>query len=245
MIDLSPLDRHEKIGFTLSGGKDSLACLYLLRDHLRKMTIYHHDTGDLVPETRAVVREVEAMCPNFVRIQGDVRGWIAEHGMPTDLLPYSTHAIGVSGGESGAKLVTRYFCCFVNLMWPVWDRVKSDGNTLCIRGTKKADFPQPPTKSGETHEGVEIWHPIDDWSNDDVQAYLRSVNAPRNAIYDHMENAPECARCTGWWNEHRAKYLKHAHPELFREYADGLKIVAREVAKPMAHLMMELGEIDT
>src|SRR6185437_3691241 len=105
MIDLSPLNHHEKIALSFSGGKDSLACLYLLRDHLHRLTVYHVDTGDLMPETQGIVSQVEAMCPNFVRIHSDARGRIAEYGYPTDLLPHSTHGIGVQCGQSNAKLV--------------------------------------------------------------------------------------------------------------------------------------------
>lgn len=240
MIDLSPLDRHEKIGLCLSGGKDSLACLYLLRDHLHRIAVYHLDTGDLIPETRAIVAEVREMCPNFVHMRSDVRSWIAEYGLPTDLLPYSAHGVGVMAAQNNAMLVTRYHCCFVNLMWPVWNRLKEDGNTLCIRGTKKADLKVQPAKSGEIHEGVELWFPIDGWSHEEVQAYLRSVGAPRNPIYDHMTNAPECARCPAWWGEGRAAYLKERHPDLYRGYMADLKVVAAEVAEPIANLQREL-----
>lgn len=242
MLDLSPLDRHAKIALCLSGGKDSLACLYLLRDHLDRITVYHYDSGDLMPETRDIVSQVELMCPNFVNIQGDVRSWITEHGLPTDLLPYSTHGIGVAAGQSGAKLVTRYQCCFINLMWPIWDRIKADGNTLCIRGTKLADQEKLPVLNGEIHDGIELWLPINDWSHTEVQDYLASVGAPRNALYDHMTNAPECARCPAWWSEGRAKYLKTRHPELFADYARDLRIVAQEVAKPINDLRRELME---
>jgi phosphoadenosine phosphosulfate reductase len=242
MIDLSPLDRHENVAISFSGGKDSLACLYLLRAHLHRMTAYYMETGDNMPETRAVVDEVEAMCPNFVRVQSDVRGWIAEYGTPTDLLPYSQHGLAVLSKETGAKLVTRYHCCFTNLMWPIFNRIKEDGNTLLIRGTKKCDVPHPPTNSGDVVEGIEIWHPVDDWSHVDVQAYLRDVGAPRNAIYDHMTNAPECARCTAWWGEGRAAYLRERHPELFADYMAGLRIVAHEIEGPIANLARELRE---
>ncbi len=240
MIDFSPLDRHEKIAFCLSGGKDSLACLYLLRDHLHRLTVYFHDTGDTMPETRAIITEVRGMCPNFVHLQSDVRGWIARYGLPTDLLPYSEHGLAVQSGESGAKLVTRYHCCYINLMWPLWNRIKEDCNTLCIRGTKKCDVPHPPTRSGEVHEGVELWHPIDDWSHGDVQAYLISVGAPRSRIYDHMTNAPECARCPAWWNEGRAKYLREFHPALFADYAADLRVIAREIEAPLANFRREM-----
>lgn len=243
MIDLSPLDRHEKIALGFSGGKDSLACLWLLRAHLDRITVYHIDTGDLMPETRAIVSEVELMCPNFVHIQCDVRGWIAQFGLPTDLLPFSTHGIGVQAGQNDEKLVTRYHCCWTNLMFPIWDRIKRDGNTLCIRGTKLADQKRLPAESGSVHDGIELWFPVNDWSNEDVQAYLAKEGAPRNKLYDHMTNAPECARCSAWWSEGRASYLKRYHPGLFAEYARDIKTIAREVAKPINALRAELAEI--
>lgn len=240
MVDFSPLDRHERVCFSLSGGKDSLACLYLLRDHLSRLTVYFHDTGDTMPETRAIIDQVRGMCPNFVLVRSDVRGWQAQYGLPTDLLPYSTHGIAVAAGQNGVRLVTRYHCCFSNLMWPLYSRVKDDGNTLLIRGTKSADLAKLPTKSGEVLDGIEIWHPIEDWSHEDVQTYLAEVGAPRNPIYDHMTNAPECARCSAWWGEGRAAYLRDRHPELFADYARELRIVAREIAGPMDDLTREL-----
>ncbi len=242
MIDISPLLRHDKVALSFSGGKDSLACVYLLRDYLDNITVYHLDTGDLLPEVRDVVSQVEAFCPNFVHIQEDVRSWIAEYGLPTDLLPYSTHGVGVMGGQSGAKLVTRYHCCFMNLMWPVWSRIKEDGNTLCIRGTKLVDMKKLPANSGEIHEGVEMWFPVNDWSHDQVQTYLREVGAPHNPIYDHMTNSPECARCPAWWSEGRAAWLRSRHPDLFADYARDLRIVANEVAGPINDLRRELRE---
>jgi phosphoadenosine phosphosulfate reductase len=243
MIDFSPLDRHERTALSFSGGKDSLACLYLLRPHLDRITVYHHDTGDLMPETRAIVSQVKGMCPNFVHIKGNIRSWIDENGLPTDLLPYSMHGLGVAVGQSGAKLVTRYQCCFINLMWPIWARIKEDGNTLCIRGTKLADQAKLPAYDGETHDNIEMWFPINTWSHEDVQKYLASVRAPRNPLYDHMTNSPECARCTAWWDERRGAYLRTNHPSLFAEYARDLKIVAREVAKPINALRRELAEV--
>jgi len=240
MISIAPLSRHEKIALCFSGGKDSLACLWLLREHLSRITVYHLDTGDTMPETRELVSEIEAMCPNFVHLQGDVRAWIAQYGHPTDLLPYSTHGIGVSAGEEKTKLVTRYQCCFVNLMWPMWERIKQDGVTLCIRGTKRADMPKLPMASGENQDGIELWLPVDTWSDADVLAYLRSSGAPWSPLYDALHNSPDCARCTGWWTEHRGAYLKKNHPELFAEYARDLRRVASAVAGPINDLRQEL-----
>lgn len=244
MIDISAFDRHEKIALCASGGKDSLACVYLLRPYLDRLTVYHMDTGDLLPEVMEIVNHVEAMVPYFIRIKGDVRSWIAENGMPTDLLPHSAHAVGQSMGEHATRLVTRYHCCYNNLMMPLFNRVVGDGNTLVIRGTKAVDMKRLPMKSGDVDGGIEIMLPLQDWSHEDVFAYLRSVGAPICRVYDHVTNAPECARCSAWWGEQRAAYLKRYHPDIWQDYAARLRAVAAEIAEPMRTLEAELAEIE-
>jgi 3'-phosphoadenosine 5'-phosphosulfate sulfotransferase (PAPS reductase)/FAD synthetase len=244
-LEISPLFRHApgKVALSFSGGKDSLACLFLLRDHLKTIAVYHLDTGDTMPETRALVAEVKKMCPNFIHLQGDIRGWIEKYGLPTDLLPFSDHGIGVQIGERDQKLVTRYHCCYINLMFPLWERMKADGNTLIIRGTKRSDMPKLPVKTGDTEDGIEFWYPIEDWIDSEVHAYLVESEAPHSMLYPHFTSIPDCARCTAWWTGKRAVYLREHHPDLFADYARDMKIVAKAVAKPINALRRELAEI--
>lgn len=243
MIDLSALDRHERIALSFSGGKDSLAVVYLLRNHLDRVTVYHLDTGDLLPEQMEVVRHVERMAPNFVRVETHVNDWIAHHGLPTDLLPHSAHVVGMAMGE-GRKLVSRYDCCYANLMLPLWQQVVNDGNTLMIRGTKRADMARLPAESGETHNGVELFYPLLGWSNEQVFAYLDEVGAPISRVYQHVTNSPECARCPAWWGEKRAAYLRQFHPSLFADYALRLRVVSAEITGPLNNLGAELAIVN-
>lgn len=232
MIDLSPLDRHTRIALCCSGGKDSTAVLYLLRDHLDRVTVYHMDTGDLLPEIMAVVDHIEAMVPHFVRVDGNVADWIAANGLPTDLLPHSQHIVGQLMGEHTTPLVSRYACCHANLMLPLFERIVADHNTLMIRGTKAVDMTRLPMRSGEVdhNSGLELWLPLLDWSHAQVMDYLREVGAPIASIYQHVTNAPECMRCSAWWGERRASYLKRYHPEAFTDYAARMRLVWHELA---------------
>lgn len=238
-MDFSPLDRHEKIALCYSGGKDSRACVQLLKEHLDRITIYNLDTGDLLPEMRASIAEVEAFAPRFVQVTTDVTGWIAEHGLPTDLLPYSMHPVGQLMGEPRTKLVSRYDCCWNNLMWPLFERLRDDGCTLLIRGVKHVDMPRLPKTTGDIQQGVELWCPILDWTNEQVFAFLmlQGVKLPR--VYDYVVNSPECARCSAWWGEGRAAYLKKYHPELWAEYDARLQLVINEIAPSLALLKRE------
>ena len=238
-LDPSVLGRHEKIALAYSGGKDSTACVYLLREHLDAITLYHVDTGDLLPEMRAAVSRVEAFAPHFVRIETHVLDWIDRFGLPSDLLPYSAHPVGRLMGEPGGNLVARYDCCYTNLMWPLFKRVADDGNTLLIRGTKRVDMPKLPMKSGDVADNVELYYPLEEWTNDEVFAYLRDQGVEVPRVYEHVTNSPECARCTAWLGEGRARYLKKYYPELFAEYDDRLQHVINAIAPSLALLRFE------
>ncbi len=237
------LKGHTKIALSYSGGKDSRACIQLFKDRLDEITIYHLDTGDLLPEMRASVAEVEATAPHFVRIETNVAEWIATHGLPTDLLPYTEHPVArhMGQGRSAHPLVPRYDCCYANLMWPVYARVRDDGNTLLIRGTKLVDMRRLPAYDGEVVEGVTIHYPLLGWTNQQVFAYLslQGVTLPR--VYNYVENSPECARCSAWWGEGRGMYLRKYHPELWAEYDARLQIIIDAVAPSLALLRHEAG----
>jgi len=52
------ISRHERIALHVSGGKDSLATLYLLRPYWDKLTVYWLNSGDTVPATESMMREI-------------------------------------------------------------------------------------------------------------------------------------------------------------------------------------------
>jgi phosphoadenosine phosphosulfate reductase len=235
------LKGHERIGLSFSGGKDSLACVCLLRKALNRIRIYHVDTGDLLPEMRESVARVEAFAPDFVRIETRVIDWINQYGLPSDLVPHSSHIVGRMMGENRASIVSRYDCCYSNLMLPLFERVKRDGCTLLIRGTKQVDMHRLPAGDGEIYQGVELYYPLLRWTNKQVFDYLAVEGVILPRVYEHVTNSPECARCSAWWGEGRAEYLKKYHPGLWRDYDARLQIVIDEIAQPLANLRREAG----
>jgi len=206
MLDLSALDRHEgRIALAFSGGKDSLAVIYLLREHLHRLTVYHVSTGDQLSEVVEIVEHVRAMCPNFVLIRTDKEGWVRENGIPSDLVPHSSHWIGQAMQESPVRMASRYDCCWHNIMAPMDSRIRADGNTLLIRGTKSADMRQLPAATGDVTNGLELLLPLEGWDDVRVFAYLREVGAPIARVYEAagVVHTPECARCSAWLAESR------------------------------------------
>lgn len=237
---MTPLDRHKHGALGFSGGKDSLALVYMLQPYWDKLTLYHVDTGDLLPEIREIVDMVERMVPRFVRIESNAKAWIANVGMPSDLVPTSSTSAGLAIGMSKRRIVDRFDCCGINLMLPLHQRMIADAISLVIRGTKRVDAKRLPVESGDTSMGYELWLPLQDWSHEQVFDYLNSVGAPICRIYEERVNAPECATCPAWWNERRAEYLAKYHPDLFDAYRANLRIVADEIKPHVIALHREL-----
>lgn len=237
----SLLEAHRNIGLQFSGGKDSLAVAHLLRPHWDRVTFYHVDTGDLLPEVREIVDGIAAEVPNFRRIQTDIARWIAAVGLPSDLVPTSSTAAGLAIGASSQRIVDRFDCCASNIMAPMHQRMVADGVTLVIRGTKRADMARLPHEGGHTPDYY-IWLPLKEWSDADVFGYLRSVGAPICRVYENGAQSPECATCPAWWSEKRGAYLRQHHPDLFATYRARLATVSREIAPHVRALQMEAAD---
>jgi len=188
------------------------------------------------------VKRVEAFAPHFVRVETHVSDWIAANGLPTDLLPYTAHPVAQTMGEPPTRLIPRYDCCWSNLMLPAFERAFDDGNTLLIRGTKRVDMHKLPAISGDILAGqMELWLPLEDWTNEQVFAYLALEKVPLPRVYNYVVNSPECARCSAWWGENRAQYLKRHYPLLWQEYDGRLQLVINEIAPALKNLRRESG----
>lgn len=170
-------NRHERVAFQFSGGRDSTATLYLLREYWNRMSVYYVDSGDVFPETRAVVERVAQDVPIHI-IRSDVERVRQEIGHATDLLPADNMALGrlVSGRQ--VKLIGRYECCAINIMGPMHQRMRADGITLLVRGQRDADYAKPPMRSGDRGAGFEVLYPIEAWTGEQVEHYLRSNGLP-------------------------------------------------------------------
>lgn len=232
-----------RVALHFSGGKDSLACLLLLRPFVEKgLPVYWTSTGDTIPETLAVVEWAKSWVPDFREVHADVVAWKAVHGMPSDATTAQSSWIGQQYGMGTARLVGRFDCCWSNLMMPMHERMVADGVELVIRGTKLADTGKVPAH-GQT-EHYEVLLPLMDWSHAEVFEYLQRAGAPVNPVYEHFSaiSAPECLGCTAWWEDGKAGYLKARHPQRVHEYATSLQDIRSELVRRVNELDNELKE---
>jgi phosphoadenosine phosphosulfate reductase len=232
-MQILPIDaviaRHTRIGFQFSGGRDSTVALYLLRHYWPVMTIYHLDTGDQFPETRAVVREVQRDVPITV-IRSDVAQVREIHGLASDLVPVDNIDVGrlVSGRQQ--KIISRYECCARAIMIPMHQQLHADGITLLIRGQRDDEFATPPMRSGDVGEGIELLYPVQSWSSDEIDAYIRTHHLPVANFYAAgMKHGSDCMGCTAWWDEGRSSYLRQHHPAAFKAFAGHARAIRIEI----------------
>lgn len=230
------LGRHRKVALQFSGGKDSMACLYLLRPWLDWITVYWVNTGDALPETVEAIERCRAFIPHFEEIRSDALAWRAEHGMPSDLVPTFATPMGRLFGMSEAKVVDRFTCCTANVMLPMFERMKADGVTCIIRGQKLADAAKVPLRSGDVSDGFEFFYPIERWSHQDVLDYLRAQDAPLHACYELGSVGVDCAHCTAWWDESHFEFIRLRHPELHAEVMRDVSQIRKLVAVHARHL---------
>jgi len=232
-FDRTAFERHERIAFQLSGGRDSVAALHVLRDYWPRLRVYHTDTGEQFPETLAVVGEVSRrfnLGIEFVR--SDVRSYWDAVGWPSDVIPISCTPMGRMVDADPVRVVGRYECCWANLMRPMHERMLADGITLIVRGQRNEDYQTPPLRSGDVQDGIEVLYPIEDWSTAQVDAYTREHDLPAAPWYaTGQKHGSDCLRCTAWWDDGRLPHLQQHHPAAHRDVMQRLELIMGAVAR--------------
>lgn len=237
-LDLSPLDRHEKVVLQFSGGKDSIACLLLLREHLHRITVLWMNTGETLPEHAAQMERVKVICPHFVEVRSDLAKSIEENGYPVDVLPVrNDRNIQFLTNQQRVPLQSFMACCIQNLMQPMHEATLNAGATLIIRGQKRADEHKSPVQSGHVVGGVEYWFPVEDWTDAEILDFIEGSDL----LPEHFERGHtslDCWSCTAYLGEHawRQRYLERHHPEKADEVRRRVMLIREEVMADLKHM---------
>lgn len=198
-----------------SGGKDSLACLHLLRDEWDSLAVVWMNTGAALPETLEQMQGIRDMVPHFIEIKSDQPADIAAHGYPTDVYSFSHTELGRSMGVAHANLWRPgYACCANNLWAPMADAMMDMGITHIVRGQKDCDRRKAPIRNGDVIDGITYLLPLQDWTDEQVIQYLNDAGIELPAHYAYGASSMDCWDCTAYLYEpQRFEYLKARHPE--------------------------------
>lgn len=226
--------RHDRIVLQFSGGKDSLACLYLLQPFWPKINVAWVNTGDAFPETIEQMRAIREMVPNFMEIRSNVRAQQDAYGYPTDVLPVRNHptVMKLIHPQPRPFLQSCFACCRDNLWTPMQNYVEALGATLIIRGQRKDEVQHSPVRSGDVIDGVEFLFPIEDWTSEGVRSYL-GERLPEH--YKYMDTGLDCMHCTAHLFENigKRRYMRERHPVAHSVVSQRLAVIRSEVAKDM------------
>lgn len=186
-----------------SGGKDSLACLYLLKNEWDTLKVVWVNAGAAYPETLEYMEYWKKIIPNFVEIRGNQPEQIALNGYPSDIVPINDTVIGREFTNGAGPLVQSYLnCCAENIWLPMVKAIKAFGATEVIRGQRQEDNRKSKLKDGEVIDGVKYTFPIFDWSEEKVFEYLSKVNAYMPKGYALGEKTGrDCWDCTAYLDE--------------------------------------------
>lgn len=207
------------LALAFSGGKDSLACWYLYRE--QKPHVIYVNTGKAYPETLEIVARVAAESEAFTEVETDQAGQIARNGVPADVVPIDWTALGFQVSGPKAVMVQSYLgCCYENVSRPLLDAAKRLGATRLIRGQRSEESHRSPAVHGSMVEGIEFLHPIENWTRDQVMAYL-TVKGDVPAHFNLSHSSLDCYDCTAYRRESadRIEWMRERYPDFHAAYS--------------------------
>ncbi len=223
------LTENDKAVLHFSGGKDSLACLYLCRPWWDRITVLWVNAGNPYPETVEQMAQIKALVPHFAEVRGDQPAWIAAMGLPVDVVPIMHGTMGrLAGSTEPLRLQSTFDCCAHNLWLPMREAMRQMGATVAIRGQKQCDEFKGQLRDGDVFEGITYRHPLDAWSDADVMAYLHAQGVELPPQYARGVNTSfDCMDCTGYASHNAVRWAQMAetHPDLWASFGGKLAAV--------------------
>lgn len=230
----------DKIVLQFSGGKDSLACLYLLREYWDRMAVVWCDTGDALPETHAQMEEVAKLVHTFVRAPSDQPGNIAQHGPPADVVGVWQTPTGrlLRVAQSLPPVQTPFDCCAENIWRPLDRASRGLGATVIVRGQRNSEALKSTVRSGYIENGVKYVFPIEEWTEAQVLEYLEREGVPLPKHYAYFNSSLDCGHCTAYLSENvgRMRYLRAHHLAVHEEVQRRLGQIMYVAASELQHV---------
>ncbi len=231
---VNAISRHKRIALQFSGGKDSLALLYLMRPWWDKLCVYWLNTGDAYPETVELMARIRDEVPHFKEVHGKQPIIVEQDGWPSDVVPHLHTTDGnLVFGPTPFKVQSRLSCCWRSLMLPMFKAMKDDGITLVIRGKRRDEADRTGVESGDSRDGIEVLFPIMDWSVEQVFEYLAVNRIPLPESYTRATSSLDCMSCTAWLEHRNGDYLQAVYPDRYSEHVRRLGLIREAVIEQM------------
>lgn len=201
-----------------SGGKDSMACLHLCKQSI-DCAIYV-DTGKSYPEAVELVRYAESIVP-VITVQSNQEEQNQREGIPADIVPIDWTRLGqLVTGPKPVTVQSYLSCCYENIAFPLFLKAKELGATEIVYGQRNNEGHRSPSRNGDVVGGITRLHPIENWTSEDVLAYLRTVMDVPGHYYYLEHSSLDCYDCTAYRanTRDRVSFTKDKYPEFHKEY---------------------------
>jgi len=214
-----------KKALQFSGGKDSLACLYLLKPIWDELLVVWGNTGSAYPETIKLMDKVRSLVPHFLEVKSNQPDYIANYGFPSDILTIRNTNFGhIVHGTGGRKFTDYLSCCNANIWQPL--AKACEGMEVIYRGQRLEDEKKSPVRSGDVINGIEYIFPIENWSTAQVKEYL-GEKLPE--YYSQEKSSHDCWNCTAYLDDNLERISKL--PNEKKEYVESVLIDMRDAIK--------------
>ena len=149
------------------------------------------------------------LLPHFVELKSDQPQNVATYGWPVDVLPVNNTPIGKEiTGEEGPKMQSYLDCCAANIWMPIHFGLKGLGVTKAIKGQRNDDAKKSTSRDGDTRDGITFEMPIQDWTEEQVYDYLKSVGAELAPAYVSGEKTGrDCWDCTAYLGDNSTRIM--------------------------------------
>jgi len=239
-----PFSRHNKAVLQFSGGKDSLACLFMMKEHWDKIYVVWVNTGAVYPEVIEQMESIRAMVPNFIEARSDSLRFVEENGIPSDIVAVSDTEIGrATSGYDGVLVQPWSDCCSQNIWMPLLRATQETGAKLIIRGQRADDVMQAPVRSGDVIDGLEYYFPLQDMTEADVFQYLKDSDIKAPDYYSFSDTSLDCWHCTAFLNERKRelRYMRENLPDAWEVVGNNIRLIYESVSRQIVDYEDVLG----
>lgn len=220
-----------------SGGKDSLAALYVSREWWPRSTVYFWQSSMHYPH---MVEFVHRTCDELglplkiIRPPVPIDEYHKTDGIPSDLIPVeASPEMRPYNRSAGQLLQSPLRCCGLMQWLPMQIAIEADGIKHVIRGSKAADQHVGAPDGTVDARGITYHSPLWTWTDDDVFSYLKNNDIPMAAHYGEVNNSFDCILCTAFMRSDgaraRLEWTKRHHPEQWPELKRRAEIVRRVI----------------
>ena len=231
-----------------SGGKDSLAVMYLMRDRLPGMTVYFGDTGHAYPHMLDFAQRTVARLGGtlkIVRPPVHIDAYQSAVGLPADIVPVE-HSVAMRPyiKEQKPLIQASLLCCSIMLWQPLVRALVEDGITDVYRGSKGADH-HVGAADGVTESGITYHSPLWGWTDEQVFAYLKGQGAELPAHYAGVNTSFDCMYCTAFLNHPGARekieWTRKTYPAAWPKLAERLRTLDAALSDQRNQVQSALG----